>query len=61
MRRLRIVVGLMVLAASLCLLVYASLPGERETDSQPLQPPDLTLPTPSSWAPSITLGEGGWL
>jgi hypothetical protein len=54
-RRLLMVVGLLVLAASLCLLVVASLPGERDTDRRPLQPPDLTLPTPAAVRPPSTL------
>lgn len=42
------VVGLLILVVSLCLLVVANWPGERGSDRQPLQPPDLTLPTPEA-------------
>lgn len=48
LRRVLLVVGLLLLATSICLLVVAGLPGERKSDRQPLQPPDLTLPTPSA-------------
>jgi hypothetical protein len=51
LRRVLMVVGLLLLAGSLCLLVVASLPSQRGSDRQPLQPPDLTLPTPSALRP----------
>ncbi len=42
------VVGLLILAASLCLLVVANRPVDRNSDRQPLPAPDLTLPTPEA-------------
>ncbi|MBL8055486.1 MAG: hypothetical protein JNK29_02245 [Anaerolineales bacterium] len=51
LRRVLVVVGLLLLMASLWLLVVASLPGERASDRQPLPAPDLTLPTPSARQP----------
>lgn len=51
------VVGLLILASSLCLLALASLPGKRDQERQPLQPPDLTLPTPEALrAPAWPVG-----
>jgi hypothetical protein len=43
------VLGLLLLVASLLLLVFASWPVERVTQSEPLNPTDLTLPTPESF------------
>ena len=48
-RRLLMVFGLLLLAASLLLLGLASWPVERVTESEPLLPQDLTLPTPESF------------
>ena len=47
-RRIRIVLGLIILAASISLLIWGLLPPERETRTQPIAPSDLQLPTPIS-------------
>ena len=54
-RRTLMFVGLLVLATSLVLLVLASLPGERGSESQPIPQPELTLPTPEAALPTFRL------
>jgi hypothetical protein len=49
MRRLRIVLGIMILTLSLALLVWGFLPARREVQTQPISPTDLQLPTPVSF------------
>jgi hypothetical protein len=48
-RRVLVILGLLLLLASLCLLVVANLPTERLQDRQPLPAEDLTLPTPEAF------------
>jgi hypothetical protein len=48
-RRVLVVLGLLILVASLCLLVFANLPNQRESERQQLPPQDLTLPTPEAF------------
>lgn len=47
-RRLRILLGLLILIISLALLIWGFMPLERITRTQPISPADLQLPTPSS-------------
>jgi hypothetical protein len=50
-RRLRILLGILILAISLSLLVWGFLPARRETRVQPIPPAELQLPTPASFFP----------
>lgn len=52
-RRMRILLGLLILAVSLSLLVWGFLPARRETRVQPIPPAELQLPTPASFAPEL--------
>jgi len=47
-RRVRIVVGLLILVVSISLLVWGFRPLDRETRIQRISPSDLGLPTPTS-------------
>lgn len=47
-RRLRIVVGILILALSLTLLIWGLVPLDRVTRTQPISPSDLQIPTPTS-------------
>ena len=47
-RRLRIVLGMVILTVSISLLIWGYKPLERETRIQPIAPSDLQLPTPIS-------------
>jgi hypothetical protein len=50
MRRIRILVGVILLILSLVLLIWGFMPSRRETRIQPISPTELQLPTPaSSW------------
>lgn len=51
MRRLRIVLGVLILVISLSVLVWTLLPGRRELRTQPIPPAELQLPTPASFVP----------
>ena len=48
-RRLRIVLGLAILAVSLALLVWGFWPARHERRVQPIPPAELQLPTPASF------------
>lgn len=47
-RRLRIVLGVTLLAVSIALLVWSFRPLDREVLTQPINPSDMQLPTPTS-------------
>lgn len=47
-RKLRILIGITILIISLSLLIWGFLPTRHETRTQPINPSDLQLPTPSS-------------
>ena len=49
MRRIRIVIGVILLLVSLALLIWGFLPARRETRTQPISPTELQLPTPASF------------
>jgi hypothetical protein len=48
MRRLRIVLGILILTVSLVLLIWAYKPLERIKRTQPIAPQEMQLPTPVS-------------
>ena len=54
-RKIRIVLGILILAISLSLLVWGFLPARRETRIQPIPPAELQLPTPASFIPKPIL------
>jgi hypothetical protein len=49
LRRVLVVLGLLILLASLCLLVVANLPNQHLRDRQPVSPEQLSLPTPEAF------------
>ncbi|MBI5295886.1 MAG: hypothetical protein HY869_10445 [Chloroflexi bacterium] len=49
--KLRLLAAVLILAVSLTLLVWGFWPTRRETLVTPIQPSNLTLPTPSSFFP----------
>ncbi len=46
---LRLMLAALVLAASLTLLIWGFWPGGREIHILPIQPSDMTLPTPTTF------------
>jgi hypothetical protein len=48
MKRVRIIVGMIILILSIVLLVWGFLPARHEIRSQPISPTELQLPTPIS-------------
>ncbi|HSL47356.1 MAG TPA: hypothetical protein VK897_28205 [Anaerolineales bacterium] len=48
-RRVRIIVGIIILMISIALLVWGVMPARRETRVQPISPTELQLPTPASF------------
>lgn len=49
MRRIRIVLGIIILAVSLTILIWGIKPLEKEIRTQPLDSSELQLPTPISF------------
>lgn len=47
-KKLRLVLALVILAASIAMLVWGYLPNPREVRIQPISPSEMQLPTPSS-------------
>ena len=47
-RRIRIILGIIILVISISMLIWGLMPPERETRTQPISPSDLQLPTPIS-------------
>ena len=47
-RRIRVILGIIILAVSISLLIWGLIPPEREIRTQPISPSDLQLPTPIS-------------
>jgi len=45
-KRIRVVLGILILAVSIALLIWAYRPLGRETLTNPISPSDLQLPTP---------------
>jgi len=52
-RRIRTLLGIIILAISLSLLVWGFAPTRKEIRVQPIAPSELQLPTPESYLPSI--------
>ncbi len=52
-RRLRILIGVVILTISIALLIWGYKPPVREIRTQPIAPSELQLPTPSSLLPSF--------
>lgn len=50
-RRVRIVLGILILAVSISLLIWGFLPARREIRIRPIPPAELQLPTPVSFLP----------
>jgi hypothetical protein len=48
-RKIRILLGVVILAISISLLVWGFAPARRETRIQNLSPAEMELPTPSSF------------
>ena len=48
-RRVRIIIGIIVLTVSITLLIWGFKPLGREIRIQPISPSELQLPTPSSF------------
>jgi hypothetical protein len=55
MRRIRIILGVVILAISISLLIWAYKPLEHETRTQPIAPAELQLPTPVSFLSPLEL------
>lgn len=52
-RRIRILLGVVILAISLALLIWGFAPTRKEIRTQPIPPSELQLPTPSSFLPMM--------
>lgn len=48
MRRIRIILGVAILVVSIAVLIWAYKPLDRITNTQPISPSDMQLPTPTS-------------
>jgi hypothetical protein len=48
MKRLRLFLGIVILAGSLAILIWSYWPVPRETRVQPISPSEMQLPTPES-------------
>ena len=48
MKRIRVILGIIIVIVSLALLVWGFLPARREIWTQPISPTELQLPTPAS-------------
>jgi hypothetical protein len=53
MRRVRIILGVVILAVSIGLLIWAYRPLDREVRTQPLDSSEMQLPTPVSLLPTL--------
>jgi hypothetical protein len=52
-RRIRILLGIILLVISLSLLIWGFAPTRKEIRIQPIAPSELQLPTPESFLPSF--------
>ena len=52
-RRVRIILGIVILSISIILLIWSSRPLDHEIRTQPLDPTELQLPTPISLLPQL--------
>jgi hypothetical protein len=48
MRKIRVVLGMIIVIISLALLIWGFWPRRHEVRTQPISPTDLQLPTPAS-------------
>ncbi len=55
MKTLRLTLALVLLAASLVLLFWASAPNRREVRRQPIEPTQMQLPAPEGFLPAPRL------
>lgn len=55
MRRVRIILGIVILSVSIALLIWAYKPLDREVRTQPLDSSEMQLPTPISLLPMLEL------
>ena len=55
MRRIRIILGVFILAVSIGLLIWAYRPLDREVRTQPLDSSEMQLPTPISLLPALEI------
>ena len=53
MRRVRIILGIVILSTSIALLIWAYKPLDREVRTQPLDSSEMQLPTPISLLPKL--------
>jgi len=49
MKKIRIILGIIIVILSIALLAWGFLPGRREIRTQPISPSELQLPTPASF------------
>lgn len=56
MGKLRLAIGLVLLVASLALLAWGLWPSARERHTLTVAPTEMSLPTPSSFVPSVFTG-----
>lgn len=61
LRRILLILGLILLLASIGLVIVANLPSERLREQQPIPPEDLTLPTPQAFGPPRPAAVARWL
>jgi len=52
-RRIRILLGVLILVISISLLIWGFAPTRRETRVQPIAPSELQLPTPETRLPEL--------
>lgn len=57
-RRIRILLGVLILAISISLLIWGFAPARRETRIQNISPSEMELPTPSSFHFDLAAGFG---
>lgn len=55
MRRIRIVIGVLILVISIALLIWGFKPLRREIRTEPIAPSELQLPTPASFLTPLDL------
>jgi hypothetical protein len=49
MRRVRVILGIIILIVSIALLIWGFRPTRHEIRTQPISPTELQLPTPASF------------
>ncbi len=56
MRKVRLILGIVILVVSLAVLAWGLWPAARERHTLSVPPAEMTLPTPSSFVPSLSSG-----